>query len=174
MTTLAGVLDWETSDQMGTEWRRPAVNVRRARLTGGARSRTKGRAVWDQVLMLQQASPAEAMASQLRALREGDIELPRLGEQTEKRVLQFVNNVCTQVATLPSVAPDGEGVAILHWVAGRESLVVTIEARGATSLWFKSGSEPAISISDEWQIQARARSIVTSFGQRVTSRARVG
>lgn len=62
-----------------------------------------------------------------------------LSEGTKLEVLEFLRNVSDKRTTFPSIAPDEDGIAVLHWVAGDMVLQVDVDESGPIYMWAKYG-----------------------------------
>lgn len=71
-----------------------------------------------------------------------------LSRQVQSRVLEFLRLVSTETTTFPSVVPDDDGVAVLHWVAGGRVLQVDVEDSGPTYLWAKEPNHQNVILTD--------------------------
>lgn len=99
---------------------------------------------------------------QLAALRQSD-DYARLNSETERKTIQFVQAVSRGSQVPPTVLPDEDGLAVLHWVSGGHSFVVEIGEAGPISLWSKRDGEPAETVADPWRILNIARQLVTRY-----------
>ena len=70
-------------------------------------------------------------------------------------------------STYPSIMPDDEGVAVLHWAAGPRSLQIDIEESGPTYLWHRTPSGHTQTITDPVRIRTLTRAVL----ERVTEEA---
>lgn len=60
-----------------------------------------------------------------------------LSQRTKAQVVDFLRSISDERTTFPSIAPDDEGVAVLHWVTGDLSLQIDVDETGPIYLWAK-------------------------------------
>lgn len=93
-----------------------------------------------------------------------------LTSQTKKQVSSFLRAVTSKDTTYPSVAPDDEGVAVLHWVAGDFTVQVDVDETGPIYLWVRRGNNPASVVTgDSPRIKALARARLGEMAARVAA-----
>lgn len=71
-----------------------------------------------------------------------------LSRLVQHKVLEFLRIVTTEATTFPSVVPDDDGVAVLHWVAGGRALQVDVEESGPTYLWAKEPNHENVVLTE--------------------------
>lgn len=68
----------------------------------------------------EKETPAVAEArNTMRSLSVDELGASGLTQGVQDRVLEFLDATTTEASTFPSIVPDDDGVAVLHWVAGR-------------------------------------------------------
>jgi len=104
-----------------------------------------------------------------RKMHALDVAAPgELTGQTKKQVLSFLRAVTSRDTTYPSVVPDDEGVAVLHWVAGDLTVQVDVDETGPVYLWVRQGDSPATVVtSDPVRINALAQARLGDMAARV-------
>jgi len=104
-----------------------------------------------------------------RKLHILDVAAPgELTSQTKKQVVSFLRAVTNRDTTYPSVAPDDDGVAVLHWVAGDFTVQVDVDETGPIYLWVRQGGSPATVVTnDPMRIKALAQARLGEMAARV-------
>lgn len=86
-----------------------------------------------------------------------------LDAQTSLRTIEFVRSVAPDSSVSPTLLPDEDGTAILHWVCGDRSLIVDVDSTGPVLLWAKTGDSQAMASTDPTEITRLARQLVETY-----------
>lgn len=116
------------------------------------------RSEWNVIITEDVDTPVIAETRQaMMALSVEVLGSSGLSRKTQNSVLEFLRTVSSKTTTFPSVVPDDEGVAVLHWVAGGRSLQVDVEETGATYLWAKEPGHETVVLTEPADINVCAK-----------------
>lgn len=87
-----------------------------------------------------------------------------LRQDTRRQVLEFLNDVTGASSTFPSMTPEDDSTAILHWVAGDLHLVIDVDESGPIYLWVRTGHE-SHSVTNPTTIRTLSRSVLSRMAQ---------
>lgn len=83
-----------------------------------------------------------------------------IDSRVQGQVLRFLQRISKNDTISGSIAPDEDGVASLHWVAGKESLHIEIGDEGPSYLWSRGESGQTRRVTDPKPIYNLAESIL--------------
>jgi hypothetical protein len=94
-----------------------------------------------------------------------------ISERTQRQVLAFLARISRTDSIPASIAPDDDGIAVLHWVTGDVSLQVDVFEDGPDYLWFADG-ESRYSTQRPQAIHNVARHALRKMTNRVVTHRR--
>ncbi|WP_157508687.1 hypothetical protein [Luteipulveratus halotolerans] len=118
---------------------------------------------------LTTATPAMKHVSHLIEEICDDLGHDAFEAKTVRNIFDFLRQVTTAESTFPSIVPDDDGVAVLHWVAGERHLQVDIDSDGPSYLWVKVASE-SFSLTDPSHVRTLSKAVLASMAEEVWTR----
>ncbi len=88
---------------------------------------------------------------------------------TRARVLQFLRDVSNDRTTFPSIVPDDDGTAVLHWAAGSDAVQVDVDETGPIYLWIRHAGATFAIDGDARRIRAEASRALDRIARDVDS-----
>lgn len=160
--TIVAHPPWATHQPLSKQFRR-------LRLTQQAhRAKRKRAAFASEAIVPKDVSAVTHTLRRLNDLAASPDYVP-LSRDTVLRTVQFVQAVASRGGIPPTVLPDDDGVAVLHWVSSDRSLVVEVDASGPVLLWAKDGSEPPLTLTNRWEVTEEARRLVEAYTRAASS-----